>query len=104
MYVKSETMHWNLPDSLLILVIGHIHIGAINVTLWDTTDDKKNLIAVSKPSYDENNFIIRMTRSTPYYQLRTGHNYTLDAVYDNSQAYAGVMGLMQTFVSPLQKV
>jgi len=97
-YLNTFNQIWNLPNSLIVLAIGHIHIGAVNVSWWDTTENKKTLAIFSKPTYDENNFIIRISRTTPFYHLITGNNYTLETLYDNSRSYDDVMGLMQIFI------
>jgi len=97
-YLFTVSEMWNRPNAVIVLAIGHIHIGAVNVSFWDTTENKKTLVVFSKPTYDENNFVIRISRTAPFYRLITGNNYTLETVYDNSRSYDAVMGLMQTFI------
>jgi len=96
-FISNETSTWKLPNATLILALGHLHIGAVNISLWDAGTEK--MIMSSKPVYDENNFIVHITRSSPLYRFITGNKYTVVAVYDNSRAYEAVMGLVQLWLT-----
>jgi len=86
-----------LPDAVLILGLGHIHIGSVNVTMRDVTNGNR-LVMTSKPTYNENGFITHISRVLPNYTLKRGDKYDVEATYNNVRAYAGVMGLFQIFV------
>jgi len=94
-HVRSESFTWSYPNSTLVLALGHIHIGSVNISLIDVSKNKT--IMSSKPTYDENNFVVSITRAAPDYPMIQGHEYKVVSVYDNSRPYGGVMGLIQIF-------
>jgi len=84
-------------NETLVYAQGHIHIGGINITYSDKT--LNTTIVEALPVYDDCGFITRIGGGHPIYPLIAGHVYEIQACYDNSRYYKGVMGLFQCYYS-----
>jgi len=86
--------NWSYEDATLVDVIGHLHIGAINITLDDLTRDQT--IAVAVPVYDdENSYVVSMDTTFEQYEITQGTKLRVTSYYDAQFEYGGVMSLFQ---------
>jgi len=95
-YTKNFTWNWskfNFPPVELIFLIGHLHIGSINITFADVTGGQNKIFCQATPVYNENNYVVSLGSCMPYYTFKSGGEYQLVANYDNSKAYEQVMAM-----------
>eukprot|EP01087_Luapelamoeba_hula_P017322 TRINITY_DN5445_c0_g1_i1.p1 TRINITY_DN5445_c0_g1~~TRINITY_DN5445_c0_g1_i1.p1 ORF type:complete len:446 (-),score=66.06 TRINITY_DN5445_c0_g1_i1:94-1431(-) len=91
---------WGDEDCTIVLAQGHVHIGSINTTLYDLTNNPNSPVATCVPSYAPSGYIANIPCHFPrHYTFKAGSKYRLVSYYDNSQAYGEVMSLMGAYTT-----
>jgi len=91
-FVYDDT--WDKGDSTIVVAYGHIHIGAINMTLVDITND--NTLAVATPIYDESgSYIISIDSEFEPIDIKDGTKLRITSYYSTEHNYKEVMSLFQ---------
>jgi len=93
-----------LTSSFFVVVFpitGHVHIGAINTTLYDISDAKKapQSISFAKAVYSDAGFITAMDRKDSIHTFPKDGKLRISSYYDNTKNYAKVMSLTSTYAS-----
>jgi hypothetical protein len=95
-HVRSRA--WTAPrDGIAIFSGGHLHMGGIDITLRDETD---NLIGCKSTAtyHHDPDHLASINACSMHNQVTAGHAYSVTARYDNSQPWQDVMGIMMTWV------
>jgi hypothetical protein len=93
-YCVSNQRAWRGKNTTLVYMMGHLHIGGINLTLFDSSNNDAMIGSVA-PFYDSNGFVSHMGNLYVNYPLINGNSYTTIACYQNDRPYKDVMGLIQ---------
>ena len=76
---------------------GHLHEGAIDITLKDTTAN--TTLCTGTATYRENpRHLSAINACSLHEKVTAGHSYTVTSRYENSQPLDDVMGIYLTYV------
>jgi hypothetical protein len=95
--VYTKTKSWVAPaDGMAVFTGGHLHEGGIDISLKENNSGVVDCTGTAQ--YDGMGMITAINPCTLHDRVTKNNTYTVTARYDNSQAYAGVMGIMLTYV------
>jgi hypothetical protein len=96
--VDTKSRTWTAPrDGIAVFAGGHLHEGAIDITLRDTTANKT--FCTGTATYHENpRHLAAINTCSLHEKVIAGHNFTVTSRYDNSQPWDDVMGIYLTYV------
>ena len=85
---------WNLGDSTIVTIDGYIQTGAINITLYDSTNNRK--LATSVPIYDATgNYIISLDTTFDIFGIKNGTSLKITSYYSTEYSFTDVVSLFQ---------
>eukprot|EP01102_Stenamoeba_stenopodia_P013562 TRINITY_DN441_c0_g1_i4.p1 TRINITY_DN441_c0_g1~~TRINITY_DN441_c0_g1_i4.p1 ORF type:complete len:374 (-),score=92.61 TRINITY_DN441_c0_g1_i4:173-1294(-) len=95
-YCETQGMRWRGNNATLVQIMGHLHIGGINLTFVDSTNNGTQIASVA-PLFDQDGFVVQVGGSYVDYPLVKGNTYTTIACYHNDRPFKNVMGLFHLF-------
>lgn len=92
---------WGPVSGKTVFSWGHIHIGAINTTLYDISDPSKppQVVCVSIPKYAPTGYITSIERRENIHTFPKNGKFRITSYYDNSKNYKAVMSLTGTYTT-----
>ena len=96
--VHTNSRSWTAPrDGIAVFAGGHLHEGAIDIALRDSTANKT--LCTGTATYHENpRHLSSINACSLHDKVNAGNSFTVTSRYENSQPIADVMGIYLTYV------
>jgi hypothetical protein len=96
--IHTKTRSWTAPqDGLAVYAGGHLHLGGIDITLRNTTQNTTLCTGVA--SYHENpRHLAKINPCLLHEQVNAGDTFSVTSRYENSEPLDDVMGIYLTYV------
>ena len=94
--MKSQS--WTVPDDgIVVSTGGHLHMGGIDITLKDETNNAVICKGVAVYHTDPDH-LASINGCQTHWAVSKGNTVSVTARYDNSQPWEDVMGIQMTWV------